>query len=125
MRLLFLLPFLMAGCADETISGFADRSADYRLIELNGTPFEATATVRFPDEGRAEGNGPCNAWSAVQSAPYPWIELGPIAATRRACPALEAESVFFTALQDVSLAEIAGNVLILSGNETQLVFLAE
>lgn len=59
-----------------------------------------------------------------KKAPYPWIELGPIAVTRRACPELAMEQQFFSALGRVSLAEVNGSVLILSG-ETTMVFEAQ
>lgn len=114
----------MLGCTDETISGYVDPKAIYTLVELNGEAVSSDATVTFPTEGRAEGNGPCNAWSASQTAPYPWIELGPIAATRRACPELAFESRFFEALTNVSLAEVSGPLLVLSGDEAEMVFRA-
>lgn len=104
----------LAGCADETISGFAGPGAVYRLEELNGVRFTALATISFPEKGRAGGQGPCNAWSAGQNAPYPWFELGPIAATRRACPDLAREAAFFDALSAARFAEVSGGVLILS-----------
>lgn len=126
MRPILLLPFFFVlACSDETISGFADPSATYRLDELNGEAFDANATIRFPRQGVAEGDGPCNRWSAEQTVPYPWIELGPIAATRRACPELEAETSFFMALEKASLAEVVGPVLILSGDDVEMVFRAK
>ncbi|MCG6883459.1 MAG: META domain-containing protein [Silicimonas sp.] len=125
-RAVFLLPFLSIGCADETISGYANPDATYRLTELSGTPFEALATISFPEEGRAAGQAPCNAWSAEQAVPYPWISLGPIAATRRACPELAKEQAFFEALGRVTLAEVQGGVLILSDDHgVVMVFEAE
>ncbi len=126
MRAFLLLPFLTFGCADETISGYADPEAVYRLVESDGEAFPATATIAFPEPGRAQGTGPCNAWSAAQKAPYPWIELGPIAATRRACPDLKAENLFFERLAKVSLAEVTGTVLILTDEDgRELVFEAQ
>ncbi len=124
MRFVAILPLLILGCADETISGYADPNAVYELVEFNGEPVTSDATVTFPGEGRAEGNGPCNAWSASQTAPYPWIELGPIAATRRACSDLSFEGRFFEALTNVSLAEVSGPALVLSGDEVEMVFRA-
>lgn len=107
--------FGLAACAgDETISGYADREATYRLTELGGRPFAATATIRFPDEGRITGEAPCNSYSGTQAAPYPWFDPGPIAATRRACPDLDAEAAFFAALEAMTLAEVTGDVLILT-----------
>ena len=122
-KLALLLPFLTLGCGDETISGYAERTAVYSLTELDGAPYAATATISFPEPGRAAGEGPCNTWFATQSAPYPWIELGPIGATRRACPELEDETRFFEALSQVSLAEVLGPVLILTTEDgAELVF---
>lgn len=127
LRLFFLamtLPFL--GCADETVSGYADQTAVYRLAEIDGVAFGARATISFPGEGRIEGESPCNRWSAAQGAPYPWFDPGPIAATRRACPDLDAEARFLRALAGMTLAEVQGPVLILSDdNGLEMVFRAE
>jgi heat shock protein HslJ len=125
MRIAALLPLVFLGCSDETISGYADPAAIYRLEELNGVAVASEAAVRFPEEGRVEGVAPCNSWSATQTAPYPWIELGPIAATRRACPELDFENHFFDQLSSVTLAEVSGPVLVLTGDGVEMVFRAE
>jgi heat shock protein HslJ len=112
------------GCAgDETISGYADPETTYVLNELDGASFAARATITFPEQGRAAGEAPCNSWSAEQSAPYPWFSLGPIAATRRACPELTAEGAYLSALAAMTLAEVQGGILILSNEDgRELVF---
>ena len=127
MRALALMLVLaIPACSDETVSGYADPDAVYRLTEIDGVAFPANATIRFPKRGAVRGEAPCNAWSAAQSAPYPWLDLGPIVATRRACPDLEAEATFFKALETMSLAEVQGPVLILSNDEVrEMVFRAE
>ena len=95
----------------------------YALSELNGAAFPARATIGFPEEGKVVGDGPCNGYSAAQSAPYPWIALGPVAATKRACPDLEAEVAFFEALSRMTLIEVSGSALILSNDDGEsLVF---
>ena len=109
---LLLLPAACAG--DETLSGYAEREAVYVLEEIDGAAFAARATIGFPEEGTAQGEAPCNRWSAALEAPYPWFALGPVAATRRACPDLDAEQAFFAALTEMTLAEVQGPVLILS-----------
>lgn len=116
----------LAACnGDETISGYADPDAIYRLEELFGDPFPAQATISFPEEGRIAGEGPCNRFSAAQRVPYPWFEAGQVVATRRACPDLAAETAFFAALGAMTLAEISGPVLILSDEAgRQMVFRA-
>jgi len=113
--LLFALLFALAACLkDETISGYADPAAIYRLTELNGRPFTARATIGFAEPGTVAGEAACNRYSANQAAPYPWISIGPIAATKRACPDLAQEAAFFAALASATLAEVAGDTLILS-----------
>ena len=90
------------------------------LEQINGTAFKARATIQFPEEGRISGEAPCNIYSGSQTAPYPWFAPGPMMSTKRACPDLAAESLYFEALSEMTLAEVSGNLLILtndSGNE--------
>ena len=123
--LVAIIPALSA-CADETISGYADPDATYVLTEISGTAFPARATIAFHAKGEVVGTAPCNNYSASQSAPYPWLDLGPIAVTRRACPDLDAEGRFFAALETMTLAEVQGAVLILSSEDgKEMVFQAE
>lgn len=119
-----LLPVLLGFCApDETISGYADREATWRLTHLGDAAFTAKATISFPDKGAVLGAGPCNSFRATQGVPYPWIEIGQIAATRRACPELDLEQQYFAALRSATLAEVSGTVLILTAEDgIELVF---
>lgn len=120
MAICAYLPIAVAtffGCPDETISGFVDTASAYHLRSIDGASFDASATIVFQGQGDASGSGPCNTWSAEQRVPYPWFELGPIAATKRACDALDAEAQFFQALSEMSLAEVSGTVLILSNDD--------
>ncbi|MEM7490723.1 MAG: META domain-containing protein, partial [Pseudomonadota bacterium] len=100
-------------CPDETVSGYADRAATYVLEEMAGAPVTARATIRFPREGEVEGKGPCNAFQASQGIAYPWIEIGPVMATRRACPDLAAEEAYFAMLRAATLVEVGGDILLL------------
>lgn len=128
MRWILITPFLAlpAACADETLTGYADPAAVYVLTEIDDAPAPARVTITFADPGRIAGNGPCNRYFAVQEAPYPWFEPGPIGSTRRACPQLKDEAQFFAALSQMSLAEVQGPVLILSNDAgRELVFRAE
>lgn len=125
---MLIFPALLAlsACADESISGYADPQAVYRLVELSGVSFEARATIGFPEKGRIAGQAPCNSYSGSQTAPYPWFSPGPIAATRRACADLGAEGAYFKALQSARLAEVSGDVLILSNEDgLEMLFRAE
>ncbi|MFY0594825.1 MAG: META domain-containing protein [Cognatishimia sp.] len=118
MRLLAILLLINACVRDETLTAYgADGS--WKLHQLNGQPFSATATIRFSEDGQIDGDAPCNAYSAVQTAPYPWFELGPILSTKRACAALGVEQTYFAMLTEMTLAEVSGNVLILSNDADQ------
>ncbi len=121
----FLL--LLAACqGDETISGYVAPGTIFALEEQAGQAVTFTATITFPEPGRVTGSGPCNSFNAAQSVPLPWIDIGPIAATRRACPDLAAEGAYFAALEQATLAEVAGDVLILSDEDDDfLVFRAQ
>nr|WP_244901237.1 META domain-containing protein [Jannaschia aquimarina] len=117
-----LLPLALAFCQpDETISGHSDPTLVWQLAELNRERIDVTATLRFPEKGRVIGEGPCNAFTATQTAPYPWIEIVQLVSTRRACPDLPLETAFFAALQSATLVEASDEILILTdeaGRET-------
>ena len=114
----------LSACAgDETLSAYAPEGAEYRLVEVDGAAFPARATLRLGANGAVSGEAPCNGFSTRILVPYPWFELGPIAATRRACPELEAETAFFAALSAMTISEASGPVLILSNTDGgQMVF---
>jgi len=116
MRALMILLMLTATACrpDETLSGFADASAVWQLAELDGQPFTARATLRLPEPGQVAGHGPCNSFGAALNAPYPRFALGPIRATRMACADLDLEATYFAGLAAMTLAEVAGDRLILS-----------
>lgn len=125
--MLCALPFAFALglCPDETVSGYAATTTIWELAEIDGAPFAQTATIAFPEEGVVTGQGPCNAYTATQSVPIPWIEIRDIAATRTACADLDAETAFFDALQDMTLVEVTLDVLLLTTPEgREMVFRA-
>ncbi|WP_428547875.1 META domain-containing protein [Profundibacter sp.] len=115
--LIALLMFTLTGCKyDETISGYVDQRAEWALVELDGKPFPARATIAFPAKGKITGQAPCNRYSATQSAPRPWFEAGPVISTKMACSDLAAEQQFFKALEEMTLMDVLGNVLVLSND---------
>lgn len=119
MRFLIPLTFLLAACqGDETTSGYANPNAVYVLQEIDGRPFNARATLSFPEEGRIAGQGPCNSYRAEQRQPYPWFKVDVVASTKMACPDLKAEQTYFDALRAMTLVEVSGTVLILSNDDT-------
>ena len=126
LRLVPIILALQACGPDETIAGYTDSTAVFVLQSIDGSDFDATATLFLGDTGRLSGNGPCNSFFADQTAPYPWFDAGPIAATRRACPALAAEGIYFEALSQMTISEVLNDVLILSNDAgREMVFQAE
>lgn len=105
----------LASCqGDETLAGYVAPDAVYQLVRLNEAPFAARATIRFLPGGEVTGQAPCNSFGAVQTAPYPWFELGPIRATRATCPSQKHETEFLTILGRMELAEVSGDLVLLS-----------
>jgi len=113
--LALLIPLALSACKyDESISGYTDANATWTLIDLDGKPFNARATIAFPSKGKVTGQAPCNTFVSTQTVPLPWFKLGPIMSTKMACPDLVAEQQFFEGLGAMTLAETSGNTMILS-----------
>ena len=110
--------FLMAE-KDETIAGYAGQDM-FQLVEMNGKPVSKIIMISFEENGRVTGQAPCNRYFATQDAPLPWFKIGPIGATKMACPDLGLEAQYFELLGKVSLAEIAEDVLLLSDDNQVL-----
>lgn len=116
MRALAILLLIAACQSDETVTAYGG-AGEWQLQQINDQAFQASASLSLSDNGAVSGQAPCNSYSATQSAPYPWFDLSPIAATKRACDGLQAETQFFAALEAMSLAEVSGAVLILSNDD--------
>ncbi len=114
-RLTLLLPMMaLFHCdRDESVAAYGAADRNWVLQEINGQPFEASAILRFPEEGRIAGNAPCNSYNGTLNAPYPWFEVNDLAATRAACAGLEAEGMYFAALMAMTQSEVTGDILIL------------
>ncbi len=115
MRLILTLPFvaLLQCNTDETVAAYGAADRVWVLQEIDGQPFDASARLQFPEEGRIAGNAPCNRYNGTLNAPYPWFEIQDLTATRAACAGLEAEGVYFAALMAMTQSEVSGDVLIL------------
>lgn len=117
MRFAFAILTILALTAckkDESISAFVAPDSVWTLTTLDGQVFAARATITFPSPGEIAGQAPCNSYSSSQSAPYPWFEIGPVAATKMACAEGQQERAFFAALSKAAFAEVSGDTLILS-----------
>lgn len=118
MRLALILAALSlpGACRDETVRAHGGDAGLWQLQSIDGAPFAARATLGFPTRGRIEGDAPCNSYGAQQTAPYPWFAVEALSASRRTCPDLAAETLYFSALEAMTLVEVAGTVLILSND---------
>ena len=88
----------------------------WRLDDLAGKGVVAgsQATLEFPSDGRASGNGSCNRFNGVVTIAGNRITFGGVAATKMACAddaANNQETAYFQALQDAERFETDGQTL--------------
>ncbi len=119
LRLTLVLPLMaLFQCdRDETVAAYGASDRSWVLQEIDGQPFETSALLQFPEEGKIAGNAPCNSYNGTLNAPYPWFEIKDLAATRATCAALEAEGMYFAALLAMTQSEVSGDVLILRNED--------
>lgn len=133
---LSLLPLLLAACqttAPATTETAAQapttptaslRNTRWVLRTLNSQPVavpsggEAYLLLRT-DEQQAEGNGGCNRFRGTFEQPAEGqLKFGPLMSTKMACPDLQTESGFMSALQSARTYQISGDTLRLFGEIT-------
>ena len=128
---IFFMLFL-AGIAFVNLRGMQEQSmahdvTDARLVEspwrpvkLNGMPVsvEATMTAQFADDKQVTGTGGCNRYFGNYELAGKSLKIGPLGATRMACPepAASLEIAFLEALQSVVTVEVKNELLILRDN---------
>jgi len=120
LRSVLILSAILASCGpDETVSGQTEETDVWVLDTINDAPVGVEVTIAFPEEGKVVGKAPCNRYFAAQTVPLPWFKLGPIGATKMACPDLDQEHQYFELLTAMTTSEIQGNVLILRSDTGQ------
>ena len=67
--------------------------------------------VQFSDDKEFRGNGGCNNFFGTYDLNGTRLKVGPIASTKRACPELDQEREFLTALQKATRIEATHLVL--------------
>ncbi|MEO0403088.1 MAG: META domain-containing protein [Pseudomonadota bacterium] len=123
--LLVLMGSIPACQADETVARYGAAGLTWSLASLNGAPFAARATLEFAVGGPVSGHAACNRFNTKNTVPYPWFEIGPIAATKMACPDLEAETAYLSALAVMTQSEVRGDTLFLRNDAgDEMVFTA-
>ncbi len=116
LRTALITALTLSACLqDETVAAFDDDQI-WTLQEPDNSLFEATASLSFKDDGKVTGQAPCNTFFTEQTKPYPWIGFGPIGTTRMICTDIEAEKRFLSALMEMTLVEVSGEVMILSND---------
>lgn len=87
----------------------------WRLDSLGsvGVPESSQATLEFPAEGRASGNGSCNRFNGVVAIEGSTIQFGGLASTRKACAVdvMQQEDAYLAALRDAESFEVEGEAL--------------
>lgn len=101
------------GAGDETVSAYGGAGQLWVLESIDNAPYPARATLSFPEEGKVQGEGPCNTFTANQNAPYPWFELADVSSTLANCRQLNLESLYFEALAEMELVEVLDDVMLL------------
>ena len=84
-------------------------------VDGHGVVARVQSTIAFGGDGQANGQGGCNRYRASATLGKGTIALGPIAATRMACPPpiMEQEQRFFAALESVRRYEVDKGMLVL------------
>jgi heat shock protein HslJ len=120
MRLFPLTAALvLAACVTPAMSDDKIEGVDWHLVGIEGQAVNWKTTLKVEGD-RFGGKAPCNSWFAKNTSTLPTIGLGPIGATRMACPELKAESAFFDALQAMQRAELDQGHLYLIGAEGRI-----
>ncbi|KPA23555.1 hypothetical protein shim_01630 [Shimia sp. SK013] len=118
-RLILVLGlWLLAACSpDETLTKYGGANFDWRLIKIDNRLVSYHNVIRFDETGAVTGAGPCQTFTANQTAPYPWFVLENLSVSEPsevACQLAKEDAAFFAALRDMTLVEVAGARLILS-----------
>lgn len=121
----YLSTLALAGCADETLSAYGAGDKIWVLESIDRARISGEITLTFPKPGTVSGKASCNRYNASQSAPYPWFTIGPILSTKMACPGLNLERRYLSALSEMSISEVNGDTLILSNDaKREMIFKA-
>lgn len=103
------------------MSGLAQTDGSVWLLqELDGRPFPAEAQLTLPKDGQITGRGPCNRFFATAVGEVSALVIGPVGATKMACPDLGLESAFFAALPEIVWAEVSGSDRLILGDDKGL-----
>lgn len=100
-------------------------AGDWVLVQVNGAAVGYSATLNLSQAGRITGQGPCNRYFADLVQDGGAVTLGPIGATKMACPQMGDESDFFALLGVVAGLEQTADRLVLRGAGAEMVFVPD
>lgn len=111
---------LLAGCEPQnpTTSGAAVPTGPYVLVGIGSdTVPQRNVGLTIEADGSISGTGPCNTYSAKQTAEPPAFKLGPLVTTKMACSGLagQLENRFFAAIGQADGITYQGGVLKITG----------
>lgn len=119
----FALPFVAFAILEiMTLGGGGDIAAASERLEGSewGVSGEDKPFIQFGANGRVSGNSGCNRFTGTyEAAEDGSIKIGPLAATRMACPepAMSGEVKFFAMLEEVRSFERTGKRLALRNTD--------
>lgn len=117
-------PLMLAACDSAATDGDQVTAGDYQLLSMGGQDVEDMHVTLLLAEGQISGAGFCNSYSGTQAAALPALDIGTIAATRRACvdDRMAMDKTYFDALAAADMASSADGKLTITGAGPELVF---
>lgn len=122
---LVALTALVAGCCNCRSYQKKTRrplvGTEWQLVQLGGktiTPAEGKYNLTLlAEENRVAGVGACNRlMGSYKAGEKGAIKIGPLASTRMACPGMDDEQRYFTAIESATHYEMDGPMLLLLSN---------
>jgi heat shock protein HslJ len=103
-------------------SAVALEGTEWVLSDLGGQPVAVEGDRRpafrlVADGHKVQGSAGCNRMMGTYQADGGSLKFGPLASTKMACPAMETETKFLSALGATTRYEIAGATLTLFGGD--------
>lgn len=124
---LLAAPFLLGACVvvaqpqPEVPQGnWLLPGTSWKVAEINGEPFKASAVATLTEDGHVTGKAPCNNFNAGYTGHWPDITFQPAMRTMMACPDLPAEDQFFAAMEKVNHGEVRESDMLLTGPSTSI-----
>ncbi len=112
--LIALFCLSLSACArDETLSAHGAAGQLWTLTEINGTPFDAPASLFLEPGGALQGVGPCNSFQGEVTSPYPWFNIDGLRRSNLECDTHELEHYFLQVLLRMTESEVLDKTLIL------------